>query len=76
MDEKYMEMAGNLAQAEQDQGRAACAKVAMPSTDLEPEQYKRVDCAECEEPLPTFRMKKGFELCVSCQSAKERAQKR
>lgn len=78
MDEKYMEMAGALAEAETTSGRAECSKVAIPTDDLKPEQYKRTHCLgeDCGEPLPVFRMQKGLEWCVDCQSAKERTRRR
>lgn len=75
MDEKYMEMAGDLAQAETDHGRANCSKEAIPSEDLEPEQYKVLECSECEDPLPLFRVKKGLTICVPCKELQERKKK-
>lgn len=78
MDEKYLELAGALAEGESQAGVAACAKKAIPEQDLEPHQYKRRTCAneDCEDDLPEFRMKKGLEYCVDCQSIKERAKRR
>lgn len=75
MDEKYMEMASALTEAETNSGRAKCAKAAIPTEDLEPEKYKSLVCIECDDGLPLFRVKKGLVLCVPCQSAIDRRKK-
>lgn len=72
MDERVWELAAELAEKENASGVALASKKALPSSDLTPDQYKAVDCEECEEPLPEFRKQKGLVLCTHCQSIKER----
>ena len=76
MDEKYLEMAGALAEGEVGAGVAVCASRAFPKEDLKPEKYLRTTCVECEEPLPEFRMQKGLTRCTYCQSAAEKLSQR
>lgn len=78
MDEKYLEQAGAIADTHNKAGVAACSKAAIPSEDLDETKYKTRYCLEsdCGVELPLFRMQKGLELCVDCQSAKEKRQKR
>ncbi len=55
---------------------AVVSRKAFTSTDLAPHEYKRYDCADCEDDLPTFRMAKGFTRCTACESELEQAKRR
>ncbi len=76
MDEKFMENASALTEKLAEAGIAAVSRKALPSANLEPHQYKRLDCEECEEPLPLFRLQKGLEICVPCLQRRETASRR
>lgn len=76
MNERDLEMAEALTDAMRDEQQKACATAALPDVDLTPEQYLRLDCQDCGDDLPEFRMKKGRILCTSCQDARDRARKR
>ena len=46
---------------------------AIPSRDLEPHEYVRSTCVDCDEDLALFRKKKGRTRCVGCQSDFEKS---
>lgn len=75
MDEKYIEMGEAAQVAITEERRAAASRAAMPDKDLEPDQYRTLECDDCEVPLPEFRMKKGFRCCTDCQTLRERKNK-
>jgi ribosomal protein L37AE/L43A len=76
MDEKFMEQASEMAEKANSSGVALCSKLAIPSKDLEPHQYKQEHCESCGEELEEFRKKKGQIICVPCKSIKERTERR
>lgn len=76
MDEKYIETGEATQEAMKANALAAVTAKAFSNADLTPSQYKRLDCEECEDDLPVFRMQKGFTLCTHCQTTREKGQVR
>lgn len=76
MSERQFEMAEAMAQRANESGIAHFSKNAIPTRDLLPHEYKRLDCEVCGEDLTEFRMQKGRTICTECQGLREQALKR
>jgi RNA polymerase-binding transcription factor DksA len=66
MDEKYIEMAGEISEAEVAAARSKLQRAAQ----VRPEDFD--GRCECGEAVPEKRIALGFFNCVPCQEAKER----
>lgn len=75
MEEKYFELAGELADAEVTEARRLASKGVIPDVLLTPEQYKQTECDECGADLIEFRMQRGLITCTECQTALEKGRK-
>lgn len=75
MDENYIEVAEALENAERNAGIHAASKKALPDKLLEPSEYKTLECIDCGDNLPEFRMQRGCVRCVICQGRLERGWK-
>ena len=71
MDEKYLETAGFIAEADVTSGLHKAAKLALPDTLLTEDCYKARNCSDCGADLPEFRMQRGCLLCTECQAVAE-----
>lgn len=75
MDERYMEVAEAMEEAQRARAVEAVIKsgVMRSSNDLlEPDQYKATECDDCGNDLETFRMQRGMTTCVYCQTRREK----
>lgn len=76
MDEKYLEAASEHTDQMNTSGINQVSKLAFPTIDLRPDEYKALECEDCGDDLLEFRKKKGFLKCTLCQEALEGARKR
>jgi len=76
MDENFIENAEALELAKTEDAIRRASNLAIPSTLLEPKDYKFIDCQECGGELPLFRKQRGLPNCVGCQAAIEKLQSR
>lgn len=70
MDEKYLEMAGDLSAAEVSFGISQARK-----TQPKPEGFDGT-CGTCGEEIPPARIEHGFYNCVHCATLAEKQQRR
>lgn len=69
MNEKELEMAEALEQAQRDASIARAAKLSAPEQH---DEFDGVHCVECWEELPQARLAWGRIRCVHCQTQLEK----
>ncbi len=72
MDESLIAGAEAFQEALIETARQSTSKKALPDEDLAPHQFEWLECVDCEEDLPLYRMRKHLSRCTNCQSDVEK----